>query len=337
MKQIRQWGRFLLFHKRPKNVASLLRESLSKEMLDEPLLLDHVKIEDYLMVALEIRPCSLLTIPAEFHNGTELGRRIDELCAEDLQAVLRATTDKKGALIRRLKKKIREALKRVVFTSATYEAHMNWSRKLDLRTFDVEVRPSIHELYLFKDSKIKSELRSLMRIRTATRERVRLRMDASKRRTRLAFAEESSPEYLVSVGKLLGYPSCCVERYVHERLNEGASVEARASGQVEQSRKDGEEPDVYAYFVRNFFPCRPTCENASEIGRKTFDLLSSLDPKLGGLYGRCMTNNVEMVEECPGLTKRYRAKLTKKAQRLTRTQSDDQNNFKRYASINWDC
>lgn len=308
----------MLFHKRPRNVVSLLRESLSEEMLDEPLLLDHVKIEDYLMVALEIRPCSFLTIPAEFHNGDELGRKIDELCAEDLQAVLNATADKKGALIRRLKNKIRESLKKVVFASVTYEGHMNWSRKLHLQTFDVEVRPSIHELYLFRDSKAKSELRSLMRVRTATRERVRLRMDASKKRTRLAFPEESSSEYLVSVGKLLGYPSCCVERYVRERVHEGASVEARASRQVEQLRKEGEEPDVYAYFARNFFPCKPICQNAREIGRKTFGLLSSLHPKLGNLYCKCITNNVEMVEACPRLTTRHREKLTKKAQRLTR-------------------
>ena len=41
--------------KRPKNFVSLLRGSLSEEMFDESLLLDHVKIEDYLMVALGIR------------------------------------------------------------------------------------------------------------------------------------------------------------------------------------------------------------------------------------------------------------------------------------------
>lgn len=287
-------------------------------MLDEPLLLDHVKTEDYLMVALEIRSCSFLTIPAEFQNGDALGRKMDELCVEDLQAVLSATANKKRVLIRRLKKKIRESFKRVVFASAAYKAHIEWSRKLFLQTYDVEVRPSIHELYLFKNSKVKKELRRLMNVRNVARERAALSIDVSRRKTSLAYAEELSSDYLVSVGKLLGYPSCCVERYIHDRLHENASVEIRASKQVKELRKEGEEPDVYAYFARNFFPCEPRCRSASEMGRKTFDLLSVVNPKLGDLYFECVRRNVEMVEKYPELIRQYREKLEKRAQKLSR-------------------
>lgn len=271
------------------------------------------------MVALDIRPCSFLTIPAEFQNGDELGRKIDELCAEDLQAVLSATADKKAVLIRGLKKKIQESFKKVVFASATYKAHINWARKLSLQTYDVEVRPSIHELYLFKDSKVKRDLKRLMSSRNVERERLRLSMDISHSKTCLAFPEELSSEYLVSVGKLLGYPSCCVESYVHDRLREGASAEMRASRQVEHLRKEGEELDAYAYFARNFFPCSPRCQSASEIGRKTFDLLRGLNTKLGDLYLECIRHSIELVKEYPELTRQYREKLTKKAQKLTRT------------------
>ncbi len=298
---------------------SSLKESLSEEMLDESLLLDHVKTEDYLMVALEIRSCSFLTIPAEFHRGDELGRKIDELCVEDLQAVLTATADKKGVLIRRLKKRIRESFKKVVFASAVYKAHTEWSRKLVLQTYDVEVRPSIHELYLFRNSKVKKELRRLMNVRNVAREKAALSIGASKRKTSLAFPEELSSDYLVSVGKLLGYPPCCVERYIRERMREDASVEMRASGQVKKLRKEGEEPDVYAYFARNFFPCEPSCRSAGEMGRKTSDLLSEVNPKLGELYFECLTRNVEMVEKCPELIRQYREKLKTRAQELSRT------------------
>lgn len=306
------------FLRRPKSVLSLLKGTLSEEMLDESLLLDHVKTEDYLMVALEIRSCSFLTIPAEFQNGDELGRKIDELCVEDFQAVLSATANKKGVLIRRLKKKIRESFKKVVFASAVYKAHTEWSRKLFLQTYDVEVRPSIHELYLFKNSKVKREIRRLMNVRNAARERAALSMDVSKRKTSLAYAEELSPDYLVSVGKLLGYPSCCVEKYIRDRLREDASVEMRASGQVKELRKEGEEPDVYAYFARNFFPCEPRCRSAGEMGRKTSDLLSGVNPKLGDLYFECIRRNVEMVEKYPELIRQYREKLKKRAQKLSR-------------------
>ena len=306
------------FWKRPKNVVSLLKGTLSEEMLDEALLLDHVKTEDYLMVALEIRPCSFLTIPAEFQNGDELGRKIDAFCMEDFQAVLSATVNEKVVLIRKLKKKIRESFQEVIFASAVYKAHMEWSGKLFLQTYDVEVRPSIHELYLFKNSKVKRELRRLVNVRKVARERVALSMGGSKGKTRLAFPEELSSDYLVSVGKLLGYPSCCVERYIHDRLREDVNVEMRASRQVKELRKEEKEPDVYAYFARNFFPCEPRCQSASEVGRKAFDLFSGVNPKFGDLYLECVRRNVKMVEKYPELIGQYREKLKKRAQKLGR-------------------
>jgi len=311
-------GYFLRFWKKPKNVASLLKGTLSEEMFDESLLLDHVKIEDYLMVALGIRSCSFLTIPAEFENGDELGKKIDVLCREDFQAVLSATADKKIVLIPKLKKKIRESFKKVIFASAVYRAHMEWSRKLFLQTYDIEVRPSIHELYLFNNSRVKKELRRLRNVRNVARERFALSMGGSERKTGLAFPEELSSDYLFSVGKLLEYPSCCVERYVHDRLRENATVEMRASRQVKELRKEGKEPDIYAYFVRNFFPCGPRCRSASEMGRKAFDLLSKVSPKLADLYLECVRKNVEMVEKYPELIGQYRKKMKKRAQKLSR-------------------
>jgi len=287
-------------------------------MIDESLLLDYVKTEDYLMVTLEIRPCSFLTIPAEFQNGDELGRRIDELCREDFQAVLNATANEKVFLIRKLKKKIQESFKKVVLTSAVYKTHMEWSRKLFLQTYDVEVRPSIHELYLFQNSKVKKELKRLLNVREVAREKVALSMGGSKGKTGLAFPEELSSDYLASVGKLLGYPSCCVERYIHDRLNEDVNVEMRASRQVKELRKEGKEPDVYSYFVRNFFPCEPRCRSAGEVGRKAFDLFGGVNPKLGALYLECVRRNVEMVEKYPELIGQYREKLTKRVQKLSR-------------------
>ncbi len=248
-----------------------------------------------------------------------MGRKIDELCMEDFQAVLNATADKKGVLIRKLKNKIRESFKKMVLASIVYKVHKEWSRKLLLQTYDVEVRPSIHELYLFKDPKVKKELAKLRDIRNVARERVALSRDISKRRTSSAFAEELSVDYLVSVGKLLGYPSCCVERYVHDRQYEETNVEMRASRQVNELRKKIEEPDVYAYFARNFFPCEPRCQSASEIGRKTLDLLSEVDPKFGDVYFKGIRRNFEMVERYPELIRQFREKLKKKAQKLSKT------------------
>ena len=98
-------GSFLIFRRRSKNIASLLEQTLSKEMLNDPLLVGHVKTEDYLMVALGVRSCASITIPAEFPDGNDLGKRIDELCMEDFHALSNASPDRKRALIVKLKKK----------------------------------------------------------------------------------------------------------------------------------------------------------------------------------------------------------------------------------------
>ncbi|NIQ06717.1 MAG: hypothetical protein GWO20_13615 [Candidatus Korarchaeota archaeon] len=55
------------------------------------------------------------------------------------------------------------------------------------------------------------------------------------------------------------------------------------------------------------------------MGRKTSDLLSEVNPKLGELYFECLTRNVEMVEKCPELIRQYREKLKTRAQELSRT------------------
>jgi len=308
-------GRLLRFSGKPKSIVSLLKETLSEDLLNEPLLLDHVKTEDYLTVALGIRSCSFLTIPAEFPDGNEMGRKIDELCMEDLQTVLNATPDKKGVLIRKLKMKIRKSFEEVVFASSAYKAHIEWSKKLCLQTYDVEVRPSIRELYLFRSLSVKKELGRLVSVRNAARERAMLSMSVSKKKASLAFPEELSSNYLVSVGKLLGYPSCCVQRYVNDRLLEDVGVEMRASRQVKELQEDEEAPNVYAYFARSFFPCEPRCRSARGMGRRTFDLLSDVNPELGDLYFECLRRNVEMVERYPELIRQYSEELKKRAQK----------------------
>jgi hypothetical protein len=297
--------------RRPKNRLSILKNSLSKEMLDDTALLNYVKIEDYLMVALGIRSCSFITIPAEFRGGSEFGRRIDELCKEDLQLVMMAIPNEKRILILKLKKKIRKSFKRVVLASNAYKAHLLWAKKLLLQTQETEVRPSIHELYFFKDPRTKKELKRLLMIRKTMREEIPF-----TKKTNIAYSEESSSEYLTSFGKILGYPHCCVERYIKDRLCQDTNVEIRASRQIVDLRKKGEELDRFAYFVMNFFPCHPRCQNASNLGKRAFDLLREVNPRLGDLYSDCTGKNADLVEKYPKLIMQYREKLEQSTQKL---------------------
>ena len=56
-----------------------LDEGEVEELLGDDRLRIGVKLEDYLLVYLGVRPCSQITIPAELPSGREMGRTIDEM------------------------------------------------------------------------------------------------------------------------------------------------------------------------------------------------------------------------------------------------------------------
>jgi hypothetical protein len=253
----------------------------------------------------------LVTTPAELPDGAELGRKIDMLCAEDLRRVTEAPTEQKPLLIPKLRRKIQESLRAVVFSSASYKAHIDWSRKLSLQTLDIEVRPSIHELYLFMNPAVGEQLKRLIALRISVRKEHAFSKGFVGTRTNLAYAEELSADYLTSAGKLLGYPSCCVKAYADDRLGGGENAETRASTQLRQMGEGTRQSSVYAYFTRNFFPCQPRCQNAIGIGRSAFQRLTDVNPKLGAVYLECMRKNAETVEKYPELTQQYMQKMEK--------------------------
>lgn len=300
----------LSFWKKQTDPSDLLKSGLSEEFLDEPLLTDHVKTEGYLTVALKVRPCALVTIPAELPDAAKLGKEIDTLCAEDLRRVTEASVEKKPLLIPKLRSRIQESFRKVVLSSASYKAHMTWSRKLSLQTMDVEVRPSIHELYLFMNPTLEKQLKKLSELKASTR-KLAFSKGLILTRTNLAYAEELSADYLHTVGNLLGYPPCCMKAYSDDRLGNRVNAETRASVQLRETDEATRQSSVYAYFARNFFPCHPQCQNAIEIGRSAFQRLSDIDPKLGGIYFECMRKNAETVMEYPELTRQYRQKMEK--------------------------
>jgi hypothetical protein len=298
--------------KKQADLLDLLKSGLSQELLAESLLTDHAKTEGYLTAALAVRPCTMVTIPAELPDGAELGRKIDMLCSEDLRKVTEATAEQKPFLILKLRRSIQESYRKVVLSSASYRAHLNWAGQLSLRMLDVEVRPSIHELYLFKNPAVEKQLKRLGALRASAKKQA-LSKGFVGTKTNLAYAEELSADYLDCTGKLLGYPSCCVKAYADDRLSGRVNAETRASTELRQIDEKERQFYVYAYFVRNFFPCRPQCQNAIEVGRGALQRLTDVNPKLGAVYLECMTRNAETVMEYPELTKQYKQKMEKTA------------------------
>ena len=277
-----------------------LDEGEVEELLEDDRLSLGVKLEDYLLVYLGVRPCSQITIPAELPSGREMGRIIDEMIYPTL---LRIRRGDRGA-IGDVKRAMRRAYREVVENSEEYKAHLEWAERLGLRWMMDEVRPTVRELYLYGEGETGRKLRRLME------RREKLRREALKRPRGLgiylAYPEELEADWVMEMGGLLGYPECCVERYARER-SMGLEVEERAYRQLEEA-----EADAMAYFVSYFFPCSPSCPEAVSMGLRCLRLLGELHPRLGELYRGRMEENLELVRRLPTIIREHRAEAERR-------------------------
>jgi len=277
-----------------------LDEGEVEELLEDDRLSLGVKLEDYLLVYLGVRPCSQITIPAELPSGREMGRIIDEMIYPTLLRIRRG--DRGG--IGDVKRAMRRAYREVVENSEEYKAHLEWAERLGLRWMMDEVRPTVRELYLYGEGETGRKLRRLME------RREKLRREALKRPRGLgiylAYPEELEADWVMEMGGLLGYPECCVERYARER-SMGLEVEERAYRQLEEA-----EADAMAYFVSYFFPCSPSCPEAVSMGLRCLRLLGELHPRLGELYRGRMEENLELVRRLPTIIREHRAEAERR-------------------------
>jgi hypothetical protein len=254
-----------------------------------------VKVENMVVVHLGLRRASQTTIPAELPSGAEMGAAIDDSMRPRLET-LKGIQDprRRIATVVVLKKEMSKAFEGVVESSPEYKALMGWAERLGLRVNQVEVRPTIHEVYQYRDRDALKELQGLMRERGKLREKVRRNPSPLRGRMQLAYPEEFEGDWMRRMGRLLGYPECCTDRYIADRMN-GVSVEHRASGQL----KEAGVVDPHVYFVGHFFPCLPTCENALAKGRLYQETLAKVDERLGAVYEVVTRENLETVRRQP--------------------------------------
>ncbi len=97
-------------------------------------------------------------------------------------------------------------------------------------------------------------------------------------------------------GALLGYPACCINAYKDDKkqgqLHEGTRIQrqisdgsfVKKSGSAFEVKKDV----LHAFFTFGFYPCKPDCEHAIEIGTK---ILDSMQGEEHEAYSRALLNN----------------------------------------------
>ena len=288
-----------------------MEPNLLNEFLDDPLVVPKSKLEAFLAPYLGLRPASQVTIPAELPYGSQLGQRIDAAMKPHLSK-LQAITDMRAraTAVQAIKKMLEESFEAIVEGSDAYKAYYRWAEELDLRNNQIKVRPTVHELYLFKEKGTGGRIRKLMKDRDKIRRKEQRRPGPDVDPIRFAYPEEYDEKWLLRNGEVLGYPKCCVKSYARDRIN-GVNVEARAAQQLIDILQET-EVDTHVYFTGFFFPCNPQCENALSRGHMWVDAFSALDSRLSGLYESVLLMNTELVLRQPELISKYLSQFKKR-------------------------
>ncbi|MCX8168881.1 MAG: DUF483 domain-containing protein [Candidatus Methanomethylicia archaeon] len=279
---------------------------LLKLFLEDKRILDRVKIEDYLSVYFDVRPSSFFTMIAELPNAKEIGSKIDIECKDDLLLIM-STRDiqLRGELIVELRHKIDKLFEKYVLKSDIFKAHEHWAKELNLKMCMDKIRPSICEVYLYKDKNIGKRIKNLFYVRSEIRKAIYKMQNVNLPPSLLAYPEELSSKFVSELGLILGYPECCVKRYADERAS-GIYVEGRISNQIKDLKKVGDKPNVFSFFSSNFIPHDPKCENAAQIGLKLYEILKREIPGAHEIYYKLLLGNVETSENLPEIIRSYR-------------------------------
>ncbi len=277
-------------------------------------------LECFLLVKLGVRRVAIVTIPAELPDGGVLGAEVDFEFRSRLAGAVRDVRTRLDDSIKRRRLDdlafkfhvLRSSFANHVLGSETYKAHRAAAKALGLEIQESEVRPTIHEWYVSLP-KDRLDVTDLLRRRHVIQKESRTGLKANTPVTYYVYPEERDPGHLRTLGRLLGYPDCCVEEYVRGRVAGDGLTEAmperRAASQLrrcEQARaagatggKPGGEAEPAAFWVKDFLPCRPDCLAAAAKGAQARAALSTIEPGFGELYDGLCRDNLSRVREGP--------------------------------------
>lgn len=302
-------------------------QQMYRQFMDEHVIPLKAKLDDFLPVILGLRKAAQLVMPAELPDAGILGATIDDryrqkmagkrLPGESLTDYLKSRT----ALMKRKNRiqdvrfrlqLLRDIYSDVVENSKSYQVYVDWIDKWGLNRKELEARPTIREIYIFKDEDIAVELEELQDLRKDIRYNFARNPDPSVSASVRIFPEEHNATFLRKAGSILGFPDCCIERYVFDRESGVLSPEMRASNQITHS-DNPDDVDVFAYFTKDFFPCQPDCSEAAAKGRAIHKALQAIDPGLAKAYEEHVAANMRLVKQYPDIIQNRLARLQEEA------------------------
>lgn len=287
------------------------------EFMKEDVIPDRAKFDDYLSVVLGGRRASQIVLPAELPDASVLGATIDDrfrqkqdgkrLPGESISDFLKGKVGKhwrksQMAEIRHRMDTLRALYSDVVEKSHSYQVFMKWADRLGLKRKELESRPTIREVYLYTDPSVAAMLTELQDMRKDIRYHSIRTPDSSAVYAR-AFPEEQNPAYLKMLGSILGFPECCIDRYVFDRQSGVLTPESRSSNQLVHT-EDPNEFSPFAYFTKDFFPCQPDCDEAVKKGESLYQKLLEIDQTIADRFKKHLQENVSLIKEYPELIRK---------------------------------
>ncbi len=313
-------------------------KDLLTEFMNEGVIPLRAKFDDYLSVRLGVRRASQIVVPAELPDATVLGGTIDErfrhkmegrrLPGESLSEFFKGKVGKywrksQMAEIRYRMDSLRDIYDDVVGKAHSYVTFMKWIDKLGLKRKELESRPTIREIYLFTDDGVREELDELQDIRKDIRYQMFRTPDPGAAPHLRAFPEEGSAPYLKRLGTILGFPACCIDRYVFDRQSGVLSPETRAANQLIHM-EEPEEHNPFSYFTKDFFPCQPDCREAAAMGEAMYEKISAIDPEVAERYKSHLDENASLIRQYPEIIRNKVEMLERIAGRREKTSHEDQ-------------
>lgn len=269
-----------------------------------------VALECFLLVRLGVRTLAIVTLPAELPDGDLLGAQVDFEFRGRLVGQARDLKTRFNDAIERRRLKpvafktflLRSSFANIVLASHSYLTHKQAGKSIGLDLQETEVRPAIREWFVSRPED-RAKILDLLSRRRELQRRGRAQHKPSQPVTLYVYPEETDADYLRSLGQLLGYPECCVEAYVGGRVRTeaaGGIPEDRAAAQIRDGR-----PALSAFWVKDFFPCRPDCPEAEARGRQARALLAQVRPEFAEIYAGFCRQNLERVSRGPEDIRRH--------------------------------
>lgn len=299
---------------------------LVPDLLAERGISEASKVCNFLAVALRLRPMALTYLPAEMPGGAKMGEAMDRYYLEHHEppgggllsklGLGRKAAANKQAELSAKRKTLDAAYNQVVAPSPAYVAHLNWLDRMALDPLQIKRRPTLREMYIYADREDRVRLLALEDAAAHSRGRPTTGADRDPNQAIIeyVYGAEFDRDYVLGLGKLLGYPDCCSVRYAEDRLR-GQNVEQRAYEQISEAHESGKSIDVHAYFVKDFFPCTPGCPAAISRGEEFEAAFALLDGEVRDLYAGALYDSFELAQSYPLVIQQHRQRLEEATRR----------------------